>query len=76
VKKLCARLLVRGRAGKGGVRVTSPTAVSFPVMRDNGTVSKILTGDVIEELRKLRAEVQPLGELTIRQLIEEGRRYR
>jgi hypothetical protein len=45
-------------------------------MRDNGTVSKILTGDVIEELRKLRAEVQPLGQLAIRQLIEEGRRYR
>ena len=29
----------------------------------------------IEEIRKLRERAQPLGEITIKELIEEGRRY-
>ena len=31
--------------------------------------------EVIEEFRKLREHVKPLGDLSIRDLIEEGRRF-
>lgn len=48
-----------------------PVAVLVPP----ASLRRPAVGEVIDALRELRREIQPLGDLTIREMIGEGRRY-
>ncbi len=49
--------------------------VPVAVLAPPGETRQADPGDIIDALRRFRREVRPLGDLSIREMIDEGRRF-